>query len=143
MFDSATPSGNSTMAKNLLRLSVFFADERYKVLSINMLRSIIDSLERYPTSFGRWASGVISVVYPPYEIAVIGKTAASDILPINALFLPNKIAMASVESDNFPLLEGKMAKNTEGVQSQIYVCRNYACQKPVNNFDDFLKLLSS
>ncbi len=142
VFDSATPSGNSTMVRNLLRLSVFFANEKYKILAVNMLRAVFDSFERYPTSFGRWASGAISVVYPPYEIAVVGKTATSDILPINALFLPNKIAMASVESDDFPLLEGKMAKNTEGGQSLIYVCQNYACQKPVDNFDDFLETLS-
>jgi uncharacterized protein len=138
LYDNATPSGNSSMAKNLLRIGILLDNEKYKTLSVNMLQAVGDVIERYPSGFAKWASGILSVVFPPYEIAVLGKNAFEKVLQINTLFLPNKIVVASVEEeDELPLLKGK---NTEG-DAYIYVCQDYACKMPVKTVNEMQKIL--
>jgi uncharacterized protein len=130
LYDSAMPSGNSTMMKNLGRLAIIFDNNRYKNVHFEMLQTLVESIKMYPTSFSKWASGVISAVHPPFEIAVLGADYFDKTLEINALFLPNKILMASAEKDaKLPLLD----RDTEG---SIFLCQNYACQLPVQTVDE-------
>jgi uncharacterized protein len=125
LYDSATPSGNSTMMKNLGRLAIIFDNNNYKKRHFAMLQTIVESLKMYPTSFSKWASGAIAAVHSPFEIAVLGNDFFSKSLKINALFLPNKILMAAANQNAaLPLLD----RATEG---GIFLCQNYACQLPV------------
>ncbi len=141
LYDSATPSGNATMVRNLQRLGHIFDNKTYQLLSIKMLLSVEEAVERYPSSLSKWAGSALSLVFPPYEMAVVGVDAHSKSKNINALFLPNKILMSSVEEDTmFPLLSGRSG-NTEGGQSLIYICQNYACKMPVQTIEEMLKIL--
>lgn len=136
LYDSAMPSGNSTMAKNLGRLGVIFDNPTYKNVHFEMLKTIVDSIKMYPTSFSKWASSAIALVHPPFEIAVLGDKAFDKALDINALFLPNKILMASVAQNvDFPLLD----RHTEG---GIFLCQNYACRLPVQTVAAFEALIA-
>ncbi|MBL7817336.1 MAG: thioredoxin domain-containing protein [Saprospiraceae bacterium] len=148
LYDSATPSGNATMVRNLQRLAHIFDDKKYHELSHRMLLSVADMLERYPSSFSKWAGCALAVVFPPYEIAVVGTDFVQKAKAINALFLPNKILMASVEEDKtLPLLNDRQADTVqrtpsgEGGQSRIYVCQNYACKMPVRTIEEMLDIL--
>jgi uncharacterized protein len=135
LYDSAMPSGNSTMMKNLGRLAIIFDNHRYKNVHFAMLETMVDAIKMYPTSFSKWASGVISAVHPPFEIAVLGDDYFDKTLQINALFLPNKILMASADKDEkLPLLD----RDTEG---SIFLCQNYACQLPVKTVDELIALM--
>lgn len=141
LYDSATPSGNSTMVRNLQRLGHIFDNKTYHSLSTNMLLSVEEAVERYPSSLSKWAGSALALVFPPYEIAVVGAGAHSKSKSINTLFLPNKILMSSVEEDTkFPLLSGRSG-DTEGGQSLIYVCQNYACKIPVQTVEEMQKIL--
>ena len=141
LYDSATPSGNATMVRNLQRLGHFFDDKNYKSLNVNMLMSVEKALERYPSSLSKWAGSALALVFPPYEIAVVGMDAHSKSKDTNMLFLPNKILMSSVEEDTaFPLLDGR-SSDTEGGESLIYVCQNYACKIPVKTIEEMVKIL--
>jgi uncharacterized protein len=135
LFDNATPSGNSTMAKNLMRLGIIMDNEAYKTLSINMIQAVLEVIERYPSSFSKWASLVLSIVHTPYEIAVVGEKAFDKAKEINALFLPNKILMASVkEEETLPLLRGREVVG----DTYIYVCENYTCRMPVKTVEEII-----
>ena len=138
LYDNATPSGNATMAKNLMRLGIMLDNEHYKQLSVNMLQAVVDVVERYPSSFAKWASVVLSAIEQPLEIAVVGNKAFDISQEINALFLPNKIVMASVKGDDsLPLLKDRHVAG----DTYIYVCKNYACQMPIKTINEFLKLI--
>ncbi len=137
LYDSATPSGNSTMVKNLSRLGVIFDNPTYKNAHFELLKTVVDSVKMYPTSFSKWASSMLSLVHPPFEIAVLGDDAFDKSLIINTLFLPNKILMASIDKNtDFPLLD---RPTTEG---GIFVCQNYTCQLPVQTVAAFEKLVA-
>ena len=135
LYDSAMPSGNSTMAKNLGRLSMIFDNSNYKKTHFEMLATVVDSIKMYPSSFSKWASTVVSVVHPPFEIAVLGNNFMDKALEINALFVPNNILMASEKQDaKLPLLD----RDTEG---GIFLCQNYTCKLPVKTVRELVKML--
>jgi uncharacterized protein len=142
LYDSATPSGNSTMAKNLLRLGIMLDNADYKQKSQRMLEALSQSIEKYASSFSKWASLAVATVFPPFEIAVVGDDAMVKAQAINHRFLPNKIIMASVEADEkYPLLDKNLGQNTEGGKTWIYVCQDYACQRPVQRLEEFDKIV--
>ncbi|MCB9294882.1 MAG: thioredoxin domain-containing protein [Lewinellaceae bacterium] len=136
LYDSATPSGNSTMAHNLHRLGILLGRDDFTRLSVDMLRQVKGSVERYPSSFARWARALLYRVYPMQEVAVVGQNAEGQAKALNAAFVPNMVLMAATAADEaYPLLAGKGT----GGDTNIYVCREYACQRPVKTVEEALE----
>ncbi|MCB0565394.1 MAG: thioredoxin domain-containing protein, partial [Phaeodactylibacter sp.] len=140
LYDSAMPSGNSTMVHNLHRLGILLGRDDFTNLSVEMLRSLKSSVERYPSSFARWARALLYRVYPMQEVAIIGQNAEVKARSLNATFLPNMVLMAALAADDqFPLLAGKGA----GGDTNIYVCKEYACQRPVKTVEEALAQITT
>jgi len=138
LYDSAVPSGNSTMVRNLQRLGILLGQEDWKELAQQMLLALQTTVERYPTSFARWAQGMLVEVQGWHEVAIVGGDAKALAKALNAKYLPNKVVMASVSSaTDYPLLEGKTADEA----TLIYVCKDYACQQPVKNVEEAVELM--
>lgn len=136
MYDSAVPSGNSTMMHNLQRLGILLGNEYYKTLAKNMLLSLKDSISQYPNSFARWANGLLNETYSIKEIAIVGEEAMAFGKAINELFIPNKVIMATrSDDDKYPLLAGKKATD----DTKIFVCKNYSCNLPITSVAEFKK----
>lgn len=139
LYDSASPSGNSTMVRNLQRLALIIGKEDWHELAQDMLLQLQSSVERYSSSFARWAQGMMNEVYGLHEIAIVGPEAMAMAKALNAVFIPNKVIMASVSStDAYPLLEGKTADE----QTFIYICKDYACQRPVTSVEAAIGLIT-
>ena len=138
LYDNATPSGNSTMAHNLQRLGILLDRREWREMATRMLLTMRDTLERYPLSFERWATALMNEIHPLHEIAVVGANASEKALDIQRLFLPNGVVAASDGvTDALPLLAGK-----SGAQDAlIYVCRDFACQRPVSDLSEFEQMV--
>ena len=136
LYDSATPSGNSTMAKNLQKLAVLTGEKSYADQAAQMLAAVKDSILKYAPSFARWAEAALWEVFPPTEIAVTGAAAKEIAAEINTFFALNKVIMAASQPSDarFPLLESKDFGTTA-----IYVCRNFACEAPVFSVAEYVK----
>ncbi len=131
LYDNAMPSGNATMLLNLQQLSLIFDEVTYKNKAEQMLAALQNSITKFPTSFGRWSMGLLQAIVPNKEIAIIGKDFEAKATALQRRFLPNSLVMASgAENNDFPLLSYKPFS----AQTLIYVCENYACQKPVEEF---------
>lgn len=139
LYDGATPSGNSMMAGNLLKLSVLLERADWKERAIFMVKNLSDAIRQYPTSFGEWALVWQEIVKGTNEIAIVGK-GANDLLPkLLRFYIPNKVLqIATAEGSDYPLLKGK--KMDDG-NDLIYVCYDYACQKPVASVEEIKYLL--
>ncbi len=139
LYDGATPSGNSMMAGNLLKLSVLLERTDWKERAIFMVKNLSDAIRQYPTSFGEWALVWQEIVKGTNEIAIVGK-GANDLLPkLLRFYIPNKVLqIATAEGSDYPLLKGK--KMDDG-KDLIYVCYDYACQKPVASVEEIKYLL--
>ena len=74
------------------------------------------------------------------EVAIIGQNAEEKAQALNATFLPNMVLMAALAADDqFPLLAGKGA----GGDTNIYVCKEYACQRPVKTVEEALAQITT
>ncbi len=138
LYDNATPSGNSTMVLNLQRLALFLDKPNWRDFSIKMLDVMHETVGKFPRSFERWAVAAMNVVHPFHEIAIVGENAFEKAAEIRARFLPNRIIAASNrETSQLPLLVGK----PDGGEALIYVCQNFACQRPVESLKEFDEML--
>lgn len=149
LYDNAIPSGISTMVHNLQKLGILLGREDYRKLASGILEQMIQTIEKHPISFSKWASAIINEVYPMPEIAIVGQAALTVSEQIQQLYVPNKVLMATVEGNSaYPLLEGKTTIDSSDKKilpqntTQIYVCQNYACKRPVNTIQAFKKLVN-
>jgi hypothetical protein len=138
LYDNATPSGNSVMVHNLQRLSILLDLPDWREQAGKMIRAMRQTVEKYPLSFENWVTAMMQEEYPLIEIAVIGENAELKALQLQRLFVPHQVMAASRKpSENWPLLAGKAG----GEDALIYVCRDYACQRPVVTLAEFEELL--
>ena len=138
IYDGATPSGNAVMAANLYRLSILLDNREWRVKAEKMVENLAGIIVKYPTSFGGWLSTLYEMVSGTKEIAIIGDQSKNFLKQINALYLPHSVIMASEAGDDrFPLI----AQKPQNSKSNIYLCQNYSCQRPVFTVADFVKLL--
>lgn len=140
VYDGATPSGNAIMADNLHRLGILLDRADWLERSENMLLALGQAIVRYPTSFGCWSNLLLEKIHGTAEIAIVGGDYASHLSAILKEFLPHRVLMATFQPDSsFPLLSGKEG----GDQPQIYVCRNFSCERPVTTTEAAISLINS
>ncbi|MEO1258976.1 MAG: thioredoxin domain-containing protein [Bacteroidota bacterium] len=138
LYDSATPSGNSTMVHNLQRLGILLGNDTYRPLAAKMLITMKNAIEKYPSSFSQWASAMMNEVYGMPEIGVVGKDAEQAAISVNRQFIPHKAMMATSQAnDEFPLLAGKEPDN----ETLFYLCQDYACRRPVKTIEELKQLM--
>ena len=140
VYDGAVPSGNSVMAYNLHQLSILFDKREWAQKCENMVTSLSNAINRYPTSFGNWACLLQELIAGTKEIVLVGKDFSDIQLEILEQFIPHKVLMATSSKDSeFVLLCGKPVTNT----TTIYLCSNYTCKKPVFSAKDLISLINS
>ncbi|MFZ0426903.1 MAG: thioredoxin domain-containing protein [Acidobacteriota bacterium] len=146
-FDNATPSGNSTSARNLLELAELTGEERYGTLARRMLERLAPALSRYPDAFGNWLCAADSLIGPVQEIVVVGEPAQREplVAVIRRLYLPRKVLLLAssnggVEGMELPLLEGRTDRADAAT---AYVCESYTCREPTSDPEELARQLSS
>lgn len=140
LMDNAIPSGNAVLFTVFQRLAVLTGKEDWKQRAQKMVVQVLKGMDRYPGSFARWAKGLLALVYPLKEVAVIGPEALAFAKKIQALPLLHRLIMATVEErEEFPLLANRPGQE----KTQIYICENFACQRPVDSVEAATALLKS
>jgi len=136
-YDNATPSGNSVGADVLLKLSKFFADEKYERFAATVLRLVATQISRYPQGFGRSLSALELYLGGSKEIIIVGEKGNELARAAGQAYIPDAIVVRSEnpEGDALPLLEGR---TTIDGKPTAYVCENFVCQRPVTEVEKFL-----
>jgi len=138
VYDGATPSGNAVMAQNLLELSILFDQPDWFQMSEQMIMGTGELAIKYPTSFGVWLVGLFQLIISTKEIVLLGDYQDT-LKELLSHPIPFSVVMAATNSDeNYPLLKDK--KSTHPLA--IFVCENYACQKPVFSLMELFNQLS-
>ena len=95
-------------------------------------------IETHPAGFPQWLCALDFLHGEPRQIVVAGSAAAANALwpVIRGRFLPSKVVMHTVDGKDAitrlaPVALGKSAARG----AMVYVCRNFACQAPVDNAD--------
>jgi len=140
VFDNAIPAGNSVAIEVLQRLAVIYDDTEYAEKADRVLRSLWETMTRYPTGFGRILCALDFALATPQEVALVGALDAPDTAALTAAlrrrFRPNTVIALrqpdTAEDDQPALLR---ARDQIDGQATAYVCERYTCQLPVTTPD--------
>jgi aryl-alcohol dehydrogenase-like predicted oxidoreductase len=143
--DGATPSGNAVAASVLGRLSYHFAREEFRQAATAAVRAYGRQIARYPRAFAKSLIVVDLLMNGPVEIALVGRPGESGTqslrAAVNGTYLPNRVLAyrdPGQTETHHPLLQGKTLVNGKAA---LYVCRNFACGRPVTDPAEFPALL--
>jgi len=137
--DNVIPASNSEMANNLYQLGLYFYDKEYDQKAKQMLANVSTNVLGNPSYFSNWAQLMLSVINPPYEVAIMGADYDKKRKELDQNYLPNVLLMGGKKEGSLALLEGKLVKG----ETTIYVCQSKACKRPVNEAKAALELMKS
>lgn len=140
LYDNATPSGNSVIISCLQRLAIWLNKPEYAQKAAHGLYTMRESIQKFPQSFGNWASAALEQAKAGREVVIIGKKYAEFAQNLQKYYLPNTIFQAAeTEIAGFPLLQARRPANAD--QTLIYICENMACAAPVDSVEKALEVL--
>ena len=133
--DNVIPASNSVMAKNLMALGKYFANDHYLEVCKKMTLSIIANVD-FPSAYSNWLQVFLNYDSNFKEVVLAGDNSKIEAEKINSSYLPN-ILLAFAESDSdVPLLAGKFQPS----KNLFYICQNKTCSAPAS---DFSRLISN
>ncbi len=140
IYDGATPSGNSVMTTNLYQLGILLDRPDWKELVSGLCGGLEQVVNRYPGSFAVWATLMNTLTYGMNEIVLAGEMLNKEHINFLSNYIPNRVfQMAFPGHDAFPLLRNKPLT---GIR-QYFLCKEYACQNPVNELTALIRLLEN
>jgi hypothetical protein len=146
--DNAMPSGNSMIAKQLARLVAYTGDGRYDDAARSALKPMIQAMRMVPQAFGEALNAADNLTNGLVEVALIGNPTHAEMKTIlqtlRRSYRPATITALSRqdagESATIPLLRQRTLRND---LPTVYVCRHFACARPVNTAQEMEELLKA
>jgi uncharacterized protein len=131
--DHPIPSGNSSAAYGLLRLTAFTAERSYEGPALEVLRLLHQAAGRHPQAFGHLLQALCFHLSPKREVAIVGDSLDRLAEEVRRRYRPTIVLAGGISDDPeaeaaVPLLEGRTP--VEG-KPAAYVCENFACKVPV------------
>jgi len=134
--DNATPSGTSLAVDLLLQLAELQHDSEYRRRAVFTLESLAEPMLRFPTAFGHLLGCADMELYGAIEVALLGSTQSGEFRALEravaAQYVPSLVLAGGApgESHVVKLLDDRPLIDD---QPTAYVCRGYACDKPVTD----------
>jgi hypothetical protein len=144
--DNATPSGNSMMAKVLVKLAAYTGDNRYYEAARGVLHQLAPAMQEYPAAFGEMLNAADLMIHGIKEVAIIGDPASADtqalLSIVNNGYRPGVILALSAEDASETAIPTLLAYRTHvNGKPAAYVCEHFVCQRPVTDPDALRRLL--
>jgi uncharacterized protein YyaL (SSP411 family) len=138
--DNVIPGSVSMMAKNLLFLSHYFSEDRYRSIAEKLFESISHTLKnsQQASYYSNWLSLAIHLNHPPKEVVIIGDKAPHFLEQLAKEFIPNALFIATEEENSLPLTKDRGVPG----KTLVYICKNKVCQYPVASIREAKQLLS-
>ncbi len=151
IYDGAIPSANSVAMLNLLRLARLTADPRLEQRALEVEAAFADTVRRVPSGHTQLLVAVDFRLGPPTEVVVVGTPAGDDtkalLRVLRRRFAPGSVLLFRPAGDE-PGEVSRLAPYTEAMRevdgrAAAYVCRDYACERPVTDPAELQSLLAA
>jgi uncharacterized protein YyaL (SSP411 family) len=126
------------MAHVLYKLGVLLENSDYSKMVAKMLFKIRNEITQQGAYYANWAMLLGKMVYPSYEVAILGENAASINLEMQKNYLPATVFSGGI-SEDLPLFQNRLVEN----KTTIYVCQNKSCHNPVYSAKEALELIKA
>ena len=145
LWDNAQPSGASVMVDVHLRLSALTGDLSHREKAERTLALFSPRAEQAATGYGELLRGLERLLAGPVEVAVVGPADAPETAALVAAYhrrwRPGAVlAVGETGASDPPLLE---ARGLVDGRPAGYVCRNFACERPVTDPDELAASLDA
>jgi uncharacterized protein YyaL (SSP411 family) len=138
--DNEVPSGGAMATTVLLRLAAWTGEGRYRTAAERALGTVASYLVRYPTGFAQWLQAAAFASADVVEVAIVGglDDPPTRVLldTVGSTWRPNQVVAVApadrIASSIVPLLADRTAIDGHPT---AYVCRSFACQRPVTTAD--------
>lgn len=140
LYDGAIPSGNSMAAWVMARLSRMTVNAELDGLVQKMFKVFAAEVVRYPRAYAVFLLAVDFYYRSPRQLVIASQAGQGDVKPvlgeIGRHFTPDAVVLY-----NDPSREAAVEKLIPHIQAQaaqkegptVYICENFACQKPVTD----------
>ena len=148
-YDGAIPSGNSVIMLDLLRLSRITGRSDLEQKAVGVSRAFARNIGQIPSAYSQLMVALEFLEGPSFEIVIAGKTGAQDTQAMldaaRRAFLPNRVLLLRPQGAGSGAIAAiapyTKDMKADGGRATAYVCRNFACAKPVRTVDEMLGLL--
>jgi uncharacterized protein YyaL (SSP411 family) len=144
--DNATPSGTSLAVDLLLQLAELQHDTEYRRRAVFALETLAEAMLRFPTAFGHLLGCADLELYGAIEVALVGSRQSTEFRALERVvaeqYVPSLVLAGGSAggSHAVKLLDDRSMIDGEPT---AYVCRGYACDKPVTDPDSLSEQLEN
>ncbi|MGE5437943.1 MAG: hypothetical protein ACM3O3_11990, partial [Syntrophothermus sp.] len=139
IYDGAVPSANSVALIVLSKLYLLTGDTKYYEKADFLSKAFSSQIGNYPAGYTQFLCGLYLVLGSGKEIVIVdGGDANKYIEYLNENYNPSNTFIVLKEDykpENFFTFKIIDKKTT------VYICKNFQCNLPVNNFEDFKKMI--
>jgi uncharacterized protein len=129
--DHPIPSGNSSAALGLLRLSALTGERRYEQAAEGVFRLFARPAAQHPEAFGHLLRAIDFHLSPTKEVALIGDDLAALATTVRTKFRPHLVLAGGPEGSANPKLLAQ--RPTMDGRPTAYVCEHFACKQPLTD----------
>ncbi|MDZ8118420.1 thioredoxin domain-containing protein [Pontiella agarivorans] len=141
LYDGAIPSGNSVQLYNLLKLARLTGNPKLEQKALKTGAAFCGVIERSPSSFAQALTALQFAVGETVEVVVVGgkEEARPMIEYLHSVYQPGRV-MLHKDADHADQLAviAPFTKEQQMIDGKptVYICRNFACEKPVNTLEE-------
>lgn len=144
IYDGALPSGNSVAALNMLRLGRLTGNLDLEERAVEIFKTFGKKVKDMPTAYAYFMCAFMYYVAGGKEVVVSGhknnKEVESLINKINTSYDPFTVVILNDGDDTLKEIAPITAdKGLVDGKPAVYICENFACQKPITDFYELFK----
>jgi hypothetical protein len=137
--DHPIPSGNSSAAMGLLRLSAQTGESAYEQQAESVFRLFAQPAAQHPEAFAHLLRAIDFHLASTKEVALMGEDLTQLTTVVRSTFRPHLVLAGGPEGATVPPL--LQDRTTIENRPTAYVCEHFTCQAPVTSAEAFSKLL--
>ncbi len=149
-YDGAIPSGNSIAFLNFTLLGNMTGNSKWLEHADMISKRAAGSLKQNPTGHSMLAVGLVYVLGKSYEIVISGDPDNDSTIrmidEINRPYIPNKVVIINESNNDESFIQEIAPYTREQIaindKATAYVCNNHACDRPTNDINEAIKLIS-
>ncbi|URZ14367.1 thioredoxin domain-containing protein [Clostridium felsineum] len=147
IYDGALPSGNSTAALNLIRLSRLTGNYDLENKCLELLEAFNEEIEDFPIQYSFSLLSILFLQNKSKEIVLVSScddSKSKEFLNIiNEKYNPLSTFIYYIKGDKS--LENTCSFISDYItidnKPTVYICENFSCKHPITNINDLKKLL--
>lgn len=125
--DNVIPGSNSQLARDLFWLGTYLFQEDYLAKAQQILQNHQANILKDPSFYGNYTLLMMDMLYPPFEVAIMGEEYAGLQQAFYQHYLPDVLLLGGNQEGALELLQNKSVPG----ETFIYVCQQKTCRLPV------------